>query len=342
MNMLLDSRLLRYVITLTEELHFGRAAAKLYVSQPALSEAIRGLERELGVELFNRASRHVEVTEAGKIFVAQARVLLEQAERSIALVRGVARGETGLLRVGYSPFIDLDWLQMVRSRLAHNPDIQPRVEFVSSQTAQQHQMLIQGQLQAGIVLAPIEDPALTVHGLFREPFLVAIARGHPFEGLDEITLAQLRGEEVISLPRHFNPPLYDRFFALCGAQGYVPKITREVTILHECLHFAGQGLGISFTTQAALAMASRHITLKRLAEETIHLETAIVYRSDNHSESLKRLVQFVRENLPISRQARTVMSKQQPAWFMKEGSVQAKRAALLDSQQKAHTNIPAS
>lgn len=246
-----------------------------------------------------------------------------------------------MLRVGYSPFIDLDWLQLLRSRIAQTTDDQPRVEFVSSQTPQQHEMLIRGQLQAGIVLAPLDDPALTVHVLFREPFFVALARGHRFASLDEITLPQLRGEAVISLPREFNPPLYDRFFALCSARGYQPRIVQEVTTLHECLHFAGHGLGISFTTRAALAVVSEQITLKRLAEETIYVETAIAYRSDNRSERLKRFLEIVKQNLPASIQA----GRRPPIARMcikRQGSVRAKRAVLRDWQQEVHTNSPAS
>jgi LysR family transcriptional regulator, hca operon transcriptional activator len=210
--MIFDTRLLRYVLAVADELHFGRAAAKLYVSQPALSEAIRAVERELGVELFNRSSRHVELTEAGKIFVAQARLLLEQAERSIELVRGTARAEAGILRLGYSPFINLDWLYALRTRILLRVGDQPMIEFISSQTAQQHEMLLRGQLQAGIVLAPLNDPALTVHVLFREPFFVAVARSHRFATSDEITLAQLSGEAVNSLSRQLNTAQYDQFF----------------------------------------------------------------------------------------------------------------------------------
>lgn len=299
MNLLvLDTRLLRYVVVLAEELHFGRAAARLYVSQPALSEAIRGLERELQAELFNRASRHVELTEAGRIFAAQARLLLEQAERSVALVRGIARGETGLLRVGYSPFVDLRWLQSLRALTMNDRYHESNIEFVSSQTVQQFQMLIQGQLEAGIVLAPLEDAAITVQVLFREPLLVALPRHHMVTQQKEITLADLRGEPIISLPRQFNPPFFDRFVDQCETRGYRPQIVQEVTTLHECLHFVGQRLGIAFTTKAAVALNSRHIVLKRLAEESLYIETAIVYRSDNRSPMLRRFVDFVKAHLP--------------------------------------------
>jgi DNA-binding transcriptional LysR family regulator len=156
----IDPRLLRYFVAVAQELHFGRAAAKLHVSQPALSEAIKRREAELGVPLFVRGSRRVELSEAGQVLLSQTPAILGQLERTVVLVRGTTQRSESHLRIGYSPFVDLTHVWAIRARLNRMAPA-AAIEFVSGRTTEQVPLLLKGEIAAGILVGPVDDPALT-------------------------------------------------------------------------------------------------------------------------------------------------------------------------------------
>jgi DNA-binding transcriptional LysR family regulator len=297
--MLLDERILRFIVTLGEELHFGRAAAKLYVSQPALSATVRGLERELGVELFQRNSRHVELTEAGRVLVEEGRTLMARADRVVTMVRESSTEFSGPLRIGYSPLINLQWLCSLVSRTRDEVDVSSKIEFVSAECSDAVRQLVAGKLHGALVMGHVCDPDTQSEALFKEQFMVAMSPKHFLANMADITFAHLQQEPVIWVRRDLNPFLYDSFLELCSAQQYEPNIIQEVTTIQECLQFAGEGLGITFIPMAARNIVSdATVLVKPIVETPLYIGTEFTYRRDSNFETLKPLVQLVRDHLP--------------------------------------------
>lgn len=297
--MLLDERILRFIVTLGEELHFGRAAAKLYVSQPALSATVRSLERELGVELFQRNSRHVELTDAGRVLVDEARILMARAERAVALVRESGSIVSAPLRVGYSPLVNLPWLCSLVTRTKSELDFTSKIEFVSVECADAVRQLVAGKLHAAIIMGHVYDPELHCEILFTEQLAVAMSPKHPLAGLQNITFEHLRGEPIIWVRRDLNPFLYDNFLALCSAQGFTPEIVREVTTIQECLQFAEEGLGVTFLPASERNLIfDSSVIVTTFAEPSLSIATEFTYRLDFNSEALNALVQLLGAHSP--------------------------------------------
>jgi DNA-binding transcriptional LysR family regulator len=290
----IDPRLLRYFVAVAQELHFGRAAAKLHVSQPALSEAIKRLETELGVLLFVRGSRRVELTEAGQVLLSQVPAILGQLERTVVLVRGTIQRNESHFRIGYSPFVDLTRVWAIRARLKQMaPDA--TIEFVSGRTTEQVSLLLKGEIAAGILVGPIDDQVLTTEVVLREPFIVGLPESHPLKRRRKLLLRDVARENVIWFPRHVNPAFYDSFMAACEARGLRLRIIHEVTTLPECMRLVANAEGITFITRSALAVPFSNVLFRELHEEGLHVETLIAFRSDYASELLSRFVEASRK-----------------------------------------------
>jgi DNA-binding transcriptional LysR family regulator len=174
----LEQHSLRKFLAVAEDLNFSHAAYRLHISQPALSQAIRRLEADLGKNLFERDSRSVMLTDFGRIFCVVARTLVAQHDRAVATALEAARGPARLFRVGYSPFIDLALVAAVRMEFERGePDT--LIDLRSSFSKAQVDLLTAGQLDAGLLFSPFAPaPGLTAEILRREPFVVGLARGH--------------------------------------------------------------------------------------------------------------------------------------------------------------------
>jgi DNA-binding transcriptional LysR family regulator len=289
----LEPRLLRYFTAVADELNFGRAAARVHLSQPSLSVAIKQLEDTYAVKLFTRDSRHVELTEAGQRFVPVARQILDELDRAADFLRGVARGEPEVFRIGYSPFLDLQLVGDIGLEFTRaNSNL--RTALVSSPTAMQISALQKGELHAGLLVAR-EAPLLAMERLARESLRVAFRRGHRFEQLKQLSVADIVDEPVIWFTRDLNPAFHDRFFQAWAGTGSAPKIVQEVGTVLECLHFASQGIGITFATPAQQSMNIYGIGFRELADDRFYFETTVAYRADNRTVALQRFIQFVRE-----------------------------------------------
>ena len=285
----LDPRVLRYFLAVAEDLNFNRAAERLHVSQPSLSFAIKKFETEHGVRLFHRNSRHVELTDDGRRFVAQARAVLDALESATSYLRGLGGCGPALFRVGYSPFLDMRLVASVRSEL-HDSNLGSRIEFVSVPSARQPAQLAEGALDAGLLMLPIEDRRCSVTVLTREPFFVAMPRRHRLARLRALALPELRDEPVIWFPRNLNARYHDRFLTLCANAGYAPKIVQEVTTIPECLQFIQDGVGITFAPRSFQSVSYDGVIFRELLEERFCVETAIAHRTGDRTELLRSVI----------------------------------------------------
>jgi len=295
--MIFNERVLRVVVTLAEELHFRRTADRLHLSQPALSGTIKTLERELGVQIFRRSHRKVELTEAGKVLVAEGRRLLEESEVAVALVRKTAQEVSGHLRVGFPPFFHLPWLSSVAAEVRREGNFGGRLDWVSMDSDQICAALAQGLLNAAFLNGRPEIPGTGSSLLFREPYLVALARTHPLAGLGSVRLDQLAGVPVVWLRRDADSVVHEGFLSQCARRGYFPNVVQEVSTFYQAWEFANAGIGITFLP-AFMRPESKGAVLRiEPPEEMLVLEHLLACRTPANS-ALRRFAALTEEYCP--------------------------------------------
>lgn len=243
----MELRHLRYFIAVAEELHFGRAAEQLGISQPPLSQQIQALEEEVGARLLERTNRRVELTEAGRLFLDESRQVLAQVDKAVQLARRAQRGELGELKVGFTssaPFTSTVPRSIHAFRQAY-PDVHLELHEMSS--AETVKALLEDRLQVGVIRPlALPDNLLAVE-LFREPLVAVLRADHPLaagsaEGLEIAALAE---EPFVFFPRTFGTGLYDQLIALTREAGFSPRIAQEASEAMTIIGLVSAGLGVS-------------------------------------------------------------------------------------------------
>ena len=297
----MELRHLRYFIAVAEEGHITRAAERLNMQQPPLSQQIRALEQELGVQLFRRMPRGVELTDAGRAFLDDARDILTQVERSFATTRRTARGEQGRVAVGFTssaplhPFVP----RVIRSFREIYPLVSLLLEESGSSElidALQHE-----RLDAAFIRAAVVNPVgLVVQPLLEEAMVVALPSGHLLarqarDGDDEaLPLAALNAETFILYRRPIGPGLYDAIIAECHGVGFSPQVGQEAPRILSTLNLVAAGLGISIVP-ASLRRLRLDGVVYRSLKDSPHLTAPInlAYRAGEESASVRRFIEVV-------------------------------------------------
>jgi DNA-binding transcriptional LysR family regulator len=288
-----ELRHLRYFVAVAEELHFGRAAARLHLAQPPLSRQIRQLEVELGVPLFERSKRHVRLTDAGAVFLVEARAVLAAAEQAAQAARRAARGEVGQLTVGFIGAASYSVLpgivQAFRARY-------PSVELVLHEmtTAEQLAALRDGQLGAGLVRPPVADPVLAATTVLREPLVVALPAAHPLAAQRRVAVAALAGEPWVLFPRRLAADLYDQILALCEGAGFRPRLAQEAVQMQTVVRLVGAGVGVSLVPRSAESLHSAGVAYRPLRGAAAEVEMAVAWRRDEESALLRQFLDVAR------------------------------------------------
>lgn len=251
----MELRHLRYFVAVAEELHFGRAAERLRIAQPPLSRQIRDLERELGTPLFERGSRGVSLTVAGRAFLPEARLTIAQAERAQRTAQRAAQGEAGRLRVG---FVDAathsgilpDVLAFFRM---HLPSI--GLSLLEMDAVQQADALRDGRIDLAIVLSPPPDADrwLRVETVYSDPLILALPRGHRLASRARLSTADLANEAFLLFPRPVAPTLHDEIIARCRSARFSPRIVQEAVGWHTIVSLVSAGVGIAFVPRSLRA-----------------------------------------------------------------------------------------
>jgi DNA-binding transcriptional LysR family regulator len=247
----MELRHLRYFVAVAEDLHFGHAATRLHIAQPPLSLQIKVLEEELQAKLFERTSRRVALTEAGRSFLKDARTILTAIEEAKRRAAQIARGAAGRLEIGFTGSAVFN--KSVPALLAGFRRDWPEVSLMLHQmtTADQLDALCDGRLDIGLArpsLSELPPRRIVVRRALREQLLVALASDHPLAHRGCIDFAQLKDEPFVMPPRHVSAGLYDKVQELCTRAGFTPRVVMEAhqiaTIL--ALSAAGIGIGIVF------------------------------------------------------------------------------------------------
>ena len=223
----MELRQLKYFLVLAEELHFSRAAQRLAISQPPLSVAIRQLEEELGAQLFERTSKEVRLTAAGKHLRGQAQEIMEQALRVKQDMRAIAEGMQGSLRLGFvGSAIYRGLPEALEGFRARHPRV--RIDMLELNSAEQIAALQQERLDLGLLHATRPAPGLQSQTLVSEPFMACLPAGHALAGLRTLKVRQLAGERMVLFSRQVSPDYHQQIWQICQSEGFTPELHHEV------------------------------------------------------------------------------------------------------------------
>ena len=254
---------LRSFVAVAEDLHFGRAAQRLNITQPPLSRQIRLLEHELGVALLERTSRSVRLTRAGSAFLPEARQILRIAESATLSAKRVARGEAGLFTLGFTPGSSYTFLpRLVALTMAEMPDVDLALREMN--TATQMEALTAGRLDAGLVRLPVDRRGVELECVQREPLLLAAPTGHAFVSGEAPGLRDLDRAPFITYSPTEGRYFYDLTASLFRSAEVVPNFVQYVSDIDTVLALVSVGMGLALVPQAARNLGVQGVVLRDL------------------------------------------------------------------------------
>ena len=278
----MELRQLRYFVAVAEELHFRRAAARLHISQPPLSQQIAALEDELGVRLLERTRRRVELTPAGEAFLRDARAMLAELDVAVSTARAIDAGQEGVLRVG---FVGSALLSIVPSTVQRFRRTRPglELELRERSTVEQLRAVSTGLIDVGLVRPPIEaDETLHTEVVRRERTVAALPEGHPLAALRRVPLRRLASEPLVLFPRRQAPGYHDLLIGRLAATGATPHVAQYAPEMMTIIGLVAAGIGVSPVPASVAHLAIDGVTYRPLsgAPDT---ELVAVTRSAEHS-----------------------------------------------------------
>ncbi|NEA25976.1 LysR substrate-binding domain-containing protein [Actinomadura bangladeshensis] len=290
----MDLRHLRYFVAVAEELHFGRAAERLTMAQPPLSQAIRRLETELGVELFHRSTRRVDLTDAGRAYLARARKILGEVDEAAHEARLVAAGAVGHLAigcVGSATYSLLPALSRGLSLELPGVDFSFRGEML---VPDQAAALRAGEIDLALLRPPIADLSLTVLPLRRDRLVVAVPADHALAAVRQPSVTDLADADLIVHSADRRSVMYDVVLGLFRDAGVEPRIRHEVAETSTLITLVAGGLGVAVVPEPVTALALEGVAYRPLASPAVDVELAIAHRTDRTEPHLARAVSVIR------------------------------------------------
>src|SRR4051794_512554 len=294
-----DIRQLRYFMAVAERLHCGRAAQALHISQPPLSRAIRALEDGLGVSLFARTRRRVELTAAGTRLLEDTRRLVSQLERTVQEVRAMASGERGRLRIGFVSLADYGVLpDLLRSYKAAHPQVQLALREMLS--PEQALALAAGDLDFGLLLPPVSGAARLEHIVVqRERFVIALPAKHRLAATKgKVSLRELAGEPFVTIPREIAPRLYDIGTQLAAQAGISLNVAQEAIQMQTVVSLVSSGLGAAIVPASVANLGRRGVVYRDLNERHPRLDLWLAWPRGALGGAGRDFVAFARRLAP--------------------------------------------
>ena len=289
----MEIRYLRCFSVVAQELHFGRAAQRLYITQPALTRQIQALEAALQVKLLKRDRRHVELTAAGQTFLATAHQLLDDLERGIRLTRKIAYQELRQIRVGATvPAL----YSLMPKILEHYQKSYLDVDIILTGAGTESQVaaLNNNELDVGLIHLPISERNLDVDPLCKDSLLVALPVSHRLSKRKQIPLKLLAKENLILHPRAIGLSLYAQFEQLCQQSGFITKIVREEERMDTRLGLVVSGVGIALVLSSYRTLNVRGLVYRPLAEKFPALQLALTWRNQESSPMVGEFLEIAR------------------------------------------------
>lgn len=287
-------------VAVAEELHFGRAAKRLHMTQPPLSMQIRNLEEDIGVALLLRTKRHVELTEAGRVLLVEARRVIDQVDRAVTLTQRAGRGEIGSLRIGFISTADYSLLPpLLRKFRRLYPDIDLSLRELTTD-AQLH-ALADGDLDIGFLLTPADDDEIIIDTIFREPLVAALPDSHALaREKGALSVQMLSGEGFILFPRSAAPTHYDKILAFTEAAGFCLRVEQTAVQMQTIVSLVSAGLGVALVPACMRNLRRPGVVYRDLKPPSPIFETAIAWPKRGLSEVGAAFVDVTRAELNVT------------------------------------------
>jgi DNA-binding transcriptional LysR family regulator len=288
----MELRHLKYFVAVAEELHFGKAAKKLHIAQPPLSQQIMNLEEELGIKLFDRSRRNIQMTAAGSHFLNNARQILLQVEQAVETARRIHNGKAGRLAVGFvgsviHTFLP-EGLRLFRERF---PDVELVLHEIN--TAEQVSSLHAKRIDIGFHYPGDKDPLLASKTLTLAPLLAVLHNDHPLSGRKSVNIRELAHDPFIANTRSSEPVVRDAFISLCHSAGFSPKIAQEAGQVQTVLGLVASGLGACLLPDFIKNIRRPGVQYVPLSGSPPEVKLAVVWRSDDTSLLVKSFINLI-------------------------------------------------
>ena len=298
-------RLLRSFIAVAEELHFGRAAKRVNLSQPALSLQIKGIEEELQVQLFARSRRKTELTQAGEIFLIEARDVLQRVEQAITTVRRAALGQVGTLRIGFistaAAIIMPPLVKRFREKYVH-----VEVDLRNVLTRDQLTQLQERKLDVGFLRVPLQTPPeIRTRVIHRERFVLLIPASHPLAEKKDLTLADCTQADFVMYSRKMAPGFHDQIMNILHRNGLTPHVVQEAAEMYTLISLVATGLGLSVVPASVTLHHAENVVIRELHDEEAQSEIAIAWNLNNVSMTTQLFLQLVFEGSKTTKKSKT-------------------------------------
>ena len=294
---LIELRLWRQFVAVAEELHFSRAAQRLNMTQPPLTQAIAQLESAIGLRLFDRTKRSVQLTAAGAALVPEARELLARASAMPGLARASADGEAGRLRLAFVSTVGFDLLpRWVRAFREQHPKVQ--LELIEATGDVQLEALARGEIDAGFMLhSPGFSPlGLSSQRIAQDALVVAVPEESLLAAKELLTLADLLAQPLVIFPRRILPSLHDAIFAMYHAAGYLPQVAQEAIQMQTIVNLVSAGMGVAWVPASVRQFQRPGVVYREVkggkGRPVPGCETSLVWASQAASPALLRFMAF--------------------------------------------------
>lgn len=293
---MLDLKTLKCFVVLAEELHFGRAADRLHISQPPLSLKIRALEAELGLQLFQRSSRRVELTHSGHILLTEARRVLSDAEQLVRLAGALALGEAGTLAIGFNALLAYRLMpQLVSDFSERYPQVKVTLhEMVSTE---QVAALLAHQIDVGLLRPPL-PPGFRSLSLGSEEMVVFLPAKHPLASQETVSLTALAGEPMLMFSHDESSYLHNLTMEMCTEAGFAPVVRQETRHIHAIVALVGTGMGVALLPASAGFIHMDGIAIRRLKKTDAvvrRAHTVLATLQTNANPAVQHFWSFVQE-----------------------------------------------
>ena len=296
----METRHLRYFVAVAEERNFRRAAERLVMAQPPLSQQIHALEKELGVQLFDRTRRQIQLTVAGEVFLADVYRLLAQIDAAKERAKRANKGELGQLNIGYTSFVHCPLFRVILQRYRMQyPDVD--IVLHDLVTIDQMKQLDTNALDlsfathAAMAFSSWEETQLLQECILREPVVAVLPKNHYLAERSPLPFAALADEPWIWFARQFDPTTYDYMVRLFEQVGFRPHVTQNVNQLQIVISLVAAGLGVGLVTASTERVASQDVVYLDLVEPTPWAEFSVIWRKDDTSPLLHAFLAVVRE-----------------------------------------------
>jgi DNA-binding transcriptional LysR family regulator len=304
----MDIRRLRQFLTVADELNFSRAAARLHLSQPALSQLVHALEAELGGALFERHARGVTLSQAGEVFKAEAFDLVARFDQALERTRRVTHGDAGRLHIGFNELSGQHRLfaEAVQRFRRDFPDV--ALEIIPLTAHEQIGLLRTASIDAGFQYRHHEEPDFVTHlSLVADHYVLAVARNHPLATLERIDGSALSRATLIRVMRTANPPLHDRISEHLASLGIAPAETLETGSDVATMNLVAVGLGVGVIQAGHQSAGRKNIVFRELPGAKLATHLVLVWRPDRRSAQLRNFIKIV--SASIRRQRDTARGK---------------------------------